>query len=81
MIDGDMVYIRAAAARLAEHFDCVQIFASRVEDNNRETIHYDYGLGNWFARYGQIRHFIGAVDNMRKIEYGNTIDTRQEPQQ
>lgn len=45
------------AINLGEHFDCVQIVASRVEANG-DTRSFMRGTGNWFARRALYQHFI-----------------------
>jgi hypothetical protein len=52
----DVERVKAACRVLGEHFDCVQIFASRHEDKYESdgTVNVAYGDGNWFARYGQV---------------------------
>jgi hypothetical protein len=39
---------------LNEHFDSVQIFATRHISNELGTVRAAYGSGNFFARVGQI---------------------------
>lgn len=54
----DLGIVRSAVAHLAEHFDTVQVFVTRRADNPEDgTHHYQWGAGNWFARYGQIRQW------------------------
>jgi hypothetical protein len=50
--------LKLAAQNLGEHFEAVHIFASRDEPEEGGTVRYSYGLGNWFARYGQVREWI-----------------------
>lgn len=40
---------------LQEHFDTVQIFATRHEGNKIGTVTAQSGKGNWFARFGQVK--------------------------
>lgn len=51
-MDADLEVVKGHVARLMEHFESVQIFASRRQDGG--TVNCQYGDGNWFARYGQI---------------------------
>jgi hypothetical protein len=46
-------------ARLAEHFECVEVFASRVEDGCTRCVRR--GVGNWYARQGMAQEFIGLT--------------------
>ena len=54
--DNDMLLLERHTKQLMEHFDTVQIFATRHRPGDAEgsTITADFGNGNWFARYGQI---------------------------
>jgi hypothetical protein len=49
--------INESAAKLAEHFDSVQIVASRVEESGG-TRSWHGGLGDWYARRGLCEEFI-----------------------
>lgn len=55
--------------KLAEHYDCVQIFASRhdVDDNEKKTLGSDRGKGNWFARYGQVKEWVIREEEATRI--------------
>ncbi len=44
------------AHRLAEHFDCVQIMVTRMDQGN--TLCVKKGVGNWYARRGMAHEFI-----------------------
>ncbi len=48
--------VEAAACRLGEHFDSVQILVSNSE--GRGTICHKRGVGNWYARQGMAQEFI-----------------------
>lgn len=59
----DVVKCRDAARALAEHFDSVQIFATRHEAGElASTLNVDVGVGNWFARYGQVASWLAKAD-------------------
>lgn len=49
-----MARLREACECLGEHFDTVQIFATRYETHDIGTVNVNFGTGNWFARLGQI---------------------------
>lgn len=49
--------VEDAAARLGEHFDAVQILASRPLDGGG-TACTKSGVGNWYARQGMAQEFI-----------------------
>lgn len=48
-------------AMLSEHFDNVQIFTSRI-DADGDTEFHDKGGGNYYARTGQVRHWLIQQD-------------------
>jgi len=51
--------VKKAAADLGEYYDSVQIFATRHESGEREgTVHAAWGIGNFYARYGQVREWL-----------------------
>jgi hypothetical protein len=52
--------LRHAVCMLMEHFDTVQVFATKVERHKDpdSTINSTWGRGNWFARYGQIKTWL-----------------------
>ena len=52
----DLGRIKKCCADLGEYFDAVEIFATRHEEDG--TVNVNWGSGNWFARYGQIRAWI-----------------------
>jgi len=56
--DLDVKMINKHLDTLIEHFDSVQIFATRQSSHNDGTVHINIGRGNYFARYGQIKEWI-----------------------
>lgn len=61
--DRDMEMVKLACERLGEHFDTVHIFTTRHETGNEDgTVNVTYGIGNWFARYGQVQEWIIRCD-------------------
>ena len=57
--DKKMDLIKNQARLLSQSFDSVQIFCTKFEpERDNDTSHYAYGVGNWFARYGQVREWI-----------------------
>ncbi len=43
---------------LNPYFDSVQIFTTKHEGNKTGTTEMNWGVGNWFARYGQIKQWV-----------------------
>ena len=64
--DEDIERLRKACADLGEFFDNVQIFAARQEVEG--TVNVNWGSGNWFARYGQVRQWVVKEDQRAKAE-------------
>lgn len=56
--------LKDSAARLSEHFENVQIFASNFEQGGEFTSTYQTGTGNWCARHGQVREWM-VIQNER----------------
>lgn len=63
-----------AVAKLAEHFDVVQILVSWTDD--RTTYAKKAGSGNWYARRGMAEEF---VDSSRDEDLASRIAKAQEP--
>lgn len=68
----DMKRVKAAAEVLIEHFDAVQIMATRSAPDLDGTLNVSYGTGNWFARYGH------AVDWVKKADFRGYRDVMKE---
>ncbi len=56
--DADESRIQEAVNTLIEHFDSVQIFATRHDGSEDGTVSVVNGQGNYFTRYGQIKHWV-----------------------
>lgn len=64
----DIERIQAALDILSEHYDAVHIFASRHEPEVEDgTVSVNKGVGNWYARNGQVREWILKQDEYTKI--------------
>ncbi len=57
----DLKIVQSHCAQLAEHFDNVQIFVTKMGEDG--TVNCHYGSGNWFARYGQIKYWVKKEEN------------------
>lgn len=42
--------------------DAIHVFFTKHENNEVGTSRYDFGLGNWYARYGQIREWVETAN-------------------
>ncbi len=59
--DRDLAIVKRHARSLMECFENVQIFATRHNpdgDSGGGTIAVNWGLGNWYARFGQVREWM-----------------------
>lgn len=52
--------VRETARKLGENFDSVLILATSHDEAG--TIRYEFGVGNYYARLGQLREFIIQMD-------------------
>lgn len=68
--ENDMLLLERHTKQLMEHFETIQIFATRHKPGDAEgsTMTADYGNGNWFARYGQIALWIDNQNLYGEIE-------------
>jgi len=57
-----MKRIADAIDTLRLHFDTVQVFCTRHDDNGGVTQTMHNGSGNWYARYGQIKSFVNDTE-------------------
>lgn len=70
--DADMALIKSHVSVLAEHFDSVQVFCTRHDNQNlKGTINAHYGAGDWFARYGHVSTWLKTEENNMKL---NSVD-------
>jgi len=69
----DLQLVKDAVKTLDKYFDTVQIFCSRHISN--ETHFVQDGVGNWYARYGQIGVWL-KVEESKEVE--RLIEDRDE---
>lgn len=67
----EQALLARVASQLGEHFDTVQIFASKHDPAEADgTVTLNYGVGNWYARYGQVIEWtIKHDEDARKSMY------------
>lgn len=63
--DQDLAHLRQHVAALAEHFDTVQVFATRHHQGTG-TVHCAWGAGNFFARTGQVAAWLAKQDEQER---------------
>ncbi len=61
----DLDLVKLVCEKLGEHFDTVQVFATRF-DGEIGTVNVQWGAGNWFARRGQISDWLIKEDESYK---------------
>ena len=67
MTEQQLSPLKKAIHDLGEHFESVQIFASTHQPAEvGRTVHASAGVGNWYARYGQIREWIIRTEEETK---------------
>ena len=58
--------MQAAGMALVEHFDAIQIVATRVDPDTGQTQLYAYGVGNEFARISAADEWVATCEaNLR----------------
>ena len=65
--DADIATIDRFLAQLSEHFDAIEIFATRHNPHNNESIAVNHGIGNWYARHGQVRDYVAREAERARI--------------
>lgn len=60
--ENDMNILQSVVARLSEHFDTVQVFTTKRSNSSDGTENCQWGSGNWFARYGQVKQWVIKQD-------------------
>lgn len=60
--------VQKALAQLMEHFDTVQIFATRWDPQDCTTGSINRGNGNFYARIGQVREWVEREDEAARVE-------------
>lgn len=62
-----MALLDKHCAQLGEHFDTIQIFATRYDEGGN-TINACYGAGNWYARLGQVQSWLEKKNEEARVE-------------
>lgn len=61
----DIERIESCLNQLREHFDTVQIFVTRQDQDGTTTA--ATGVGNWMARYGQVRDWVDKEMEVSRV--------------
>jgi hypothetical protein len=64
--DKEMAQARKLVDELGEHWDNIQVFCTRYEGDETQTLHI--GKGNVFARTGYVRHWLIKADEKSREE-------------
>ncbi len=68
-------HIASIASQLGEHFDAVQILATRMAPEGGGTERFACGSGNWYARQGMAQHFIKMDEaDTLSVEIGRKLE-------
>lgn len=59
--DPDVEAINRAISILAEHWECIQVLASRYDGASGETVRAEIGVGNWLARKAHAQEFVDKI--------------------
>lgn len=65
--DHDMKIIKSHAIQLTEHFDSVQIFVTRMTEDQDNIIGASTGEGNWYARFGQVVEWVEQQNERARV--------------
>ena len=66
-LEKELKRLKEACNKLGEHFDTVQIFCTKQAEDNKTTDKFEYGQGNGFAIYGQVKNFVLATEQGFKL--------------
>ena len=79
MTEAEKKLIEGALTTLGDHFDSVHIFCTRYEPETKVggTSAINKGVGNWFARYGQIREWLICQDEEARLSQKQDRDERE----
>lgn len=64
----DTKILQCVLAQLSEHFDTAQVFVTRYEPQEGNTVTANRGTGNFHARTGQVREWLVKADELGRIE-------------
>jgi hypothetical protein len=76
-VEGIQEQLRMACQRLMEHFDTVQIIATKKDTDNVGTDAFWFGQGNWYARYGSVKEWAIEAESImaeRAAEEDDELD-------
>jgi hypothetical protein len=65
-----------AAAKIRELACSVQIFITMHDSGDGSTKHMTHGLGNWYAREGQVREWV--IENEERIKALSAMQARRD---
>ena len=75
-LETELNRLKMACGKLGEYFDTVQIFCTKQSEDNKSTDKYEYGQGNGYAIYGQVKEFI--ITTEKRFELGLMEDLESE---
>ena len=74
LLDRELNRLKEACGKLHEHFDTVQIFCTSQAEDNKTTNKFQYGTGNGFAIYGQVKSYVLSTEESFKEEGYKSVE-------
>lgn len=62
------VLVDKACDGLIEHCDTVQIFITKHAGDEQNTLSYEHGRGNFYARFGYVHEWLSIQDQYQRNE-------------
>jgi hypothetical protein len=67
-LEKELNRLKLVCGKLSEFFDTVQIFCTKQAEDNKSTDKFEYGQGNGYAIYGQVKSFVIATEQAFKMD-------------
>lgn len=74
----ELQHVKDACSALGEHFDSVHIFATSYKGGDKGTLHFQWGAGNWFSRFGQIRTWVLKQEEAERVRMREEMEQDEE---
>lgn len=79
MTEAQQAIVKKALHELGEQFDTVQLFlTSHQPAETGGTVHAAIGIGNWYARIGQVRDWVIAQDEETKCLVRGRVSAQED---
>jgi hypothetical protein len=77
-LEKELNRLKLSCAKLSEFFDTVQIFCTKQSDDRSLTEKFEYGHGNGYAIYGQIKNYILATEQAFKMSALSDLESDED---